>query len=89
MDFIHTREYLDGTQCVRVACDTQCNVMLTDDINFNNYKQGRSHRYYGGFFKEFPAVLVPPYPGYWNVTLDLGGASASIRHSITVVTISA
>lgn len=87
MQFIHSREYLDGNQYVRVDCDTQCNLMLTDDNNFANYEAGRSYRYYGGFFKEFPAILVPPYPGNWNITLDLGGAGANIRYSITIVKI--
>ncbi len=87
MEFIHAREFLAGNQYVRVECNSQCNVILTDDINFRDYKEGRSFRYYGGFFKEFPAVLVPPYPGYWNITIDSGGKSATICYSITVVTI--
>jgi hypothetical protein len=86
MDFIHAREFLSANQFVRVDCDTQCNVMLTDDINFQSYRNGQSYRYTGGFFKEFPAMLAPPYPGNWNVTVDLGGDSANIRYSITVVT---
>ncbi len=87
MQFIHAREWLNGDQFVRVTCDTQCNVLLMDDTNFGAYERGDSYRYHGGFFKSFPAVLVPPYPGFWNVALDLGGASANIRYSITVVTI--
>jgi hypothetical protein len=58
-----------------------------DDTNFAAYQRKDSYRYQGGFFKEFPADLVPPYPGFWNVSLDLGGAGANIRYSITVVTI--
>ena len=87
MPFIYTRKFLNGDQVVRVMCDTQCNVQLMDDINFAEYQRGESYRYLGGFFKQFPAILAPPYPGYWNVTLDLGGASAHIRYSITVFTI--
>jgi hypothetical protein len=88
MDFIHAREWLDSNQHVRVMCDTQCNVLLMDDMNFAAYKRGAAHRYYGGFFKRFPAALVPPHAGPWNVTLDLAGGSANIRYSITVVTTS-
>jgi len=87
MDFIHGRKHLAGDQYVRIDCDTQCNVMLTDDANFSQYKRGRSFRYYGGFFKKFPAVLTPPYPGYWNIVVDLGGANATIKYSIQVVKI--
>jgi hypothetical protein len=87
MEFSHSREYLDGHQHVRVDCDTQCNVLLTDDINYDNFRSGRSYRYCGGFFKQFPATLVPPHPGYWNITLDLGDASATVRYSLEIVTI--
>jgi hypothetical protein len=87
MSFIHAREFLNPNQCVRVDCDTQCNVQLLDDTNFSQYKNGNSYRYTGGFFREFPAILVPPCSGFWNVTIDLGGASANIRYSITVITL--
>jgi hypothetical protein len=85
MQFIHAREYLMQGQSIRVDCDTQCNVMLTDDSNFNNYRSGHGFRYYGGFYDRFPAVIAPPHPGHWNVTIDVGGGSANIRYSITVV----
>jgi hypothetical protein len=87
MEFIHAREYLASNQHVRVDCDTECNVMLTDDNNFSRFKRGESYTYYGGFFKKFPAILKPPHAGSWNITLDLGGATASIRYSITVATV--
>jgi len=60
---------------------------MTDDSNFSRYKRGESYSYYGGFFKEFPAILTPPHSGYWNITLDLAGGSASIKYSINVITI--
>jgi len=87
MDFIHAREFLNGNQCIRVECDTQCNVLLMDDTNFASYKAGHSYRYSGGFFKEFPAIVVPPCSGNWNVVIDLGGGSANIKYNITVLTI--
>ncbi len=84
-DFIHSREYLDSNEFVRVDCDTQCNVMLTDDTNFSRFRRGESFRYFGGHYKRFPVTLTPPHAGNWNVTIDLGGGSASIRYSINVV----
>jgi hypothetical protein len=85
MNFIHTRERLEEGQSVRVDCDTQCNVMLTDDTNFSIFRRGGGCTYYGGHFTMFPAVITPPYAGYWNVTIDLGGAQANIRYSINIV----
>jgi Domain of unknown function (DUF1883) len=85
MNFIRAREFLSDGQSVRVDCDTQCNVMLTDDSNFNNFRNGGSFRYTGGQYTRFPVLLTPPHTGYWNVTIDLGGGSANIRYSITVI----
>jgi Domain of unknown function (DUF1883) len=85
MQFIHAREWLNDDQCVRVMSDTQCNVQLMDDPNFAAFQRGGAYRYQGGFFQKFPAVLVPPHAGHWNVTLDLAGGSAHIRYSINVI----
>ena len=65
MNFIHAREYVSSDQLVRIDCDTQCNVMLTSDTDFENFKRQESYRYFGGFFKRFPAFIAPPHSGYW------------------------
>ena len=85
MSFLHKREYLDGGDVVIVNCSHQCNVMLTDDDNFQRYKGGQQFQYHGGFYKRLPARIGVPRTGYWNITLDLGGGSANIRHSISVI----
>lgn len=85
MGFIHARQQLKTGQSIRVDCDTQCNVMLTDDTNFNSYKRRHRCTYYGGHYKKFPVVITPPHGGNWNVTIDLGGGRANIRYSISVI----
>lgn len=85
MQYIHAREYLEAGQSIRVDCDTQCNVRLTDDVNFSQFRRGGRHNYYGGFYRRFPCVITPPHAGYWNVTIDLAGGRANIRYSITVI----
>lgn len=85
MNFIHAREYVEAGQAVRVDCDTQCNVMLTDDHNFGLYRRGQRFTYHGGHFRMFPAVITAPRSGYWNVTIDLAGGRANIRYNISVV----
>lgn len=83
--FMHGREHLSNGDAVRVDCDTQCNVMLLTDGEFANYQRGASYNYYGGFCTHFPATIAAPNSGFWNVVIDLGGGSASIRYSISVV----
>ena len=83
--FIHGRENLNAGDVVEVNCDTQCNVMLLTDSAFSSYQSGGSYNYYGGHFKYFPARIAAPSSGYWNVIIDLGGGSANIKYSISVI----
>lgn len=87
MSFLHKRMHLNAGDTVVVQCSHQCNVLLTSDSNFNNYKKGArfTHHGGGGFFERLPAQLVAPSSGTWNVTIDLGGGSANISHSISVI----
>ena len=82
MNFLHQREHLKAGEVVVLQCDTQCNFMLIDDSNFGSYQRGGRFAYYGGHFKYFPAKVVVPNSGYWNIVIDLGGGSANIRYSI-------
>jgi hypothetical protein len=85
MDFIHSWDYYDEGDIVVLNCDTQCNFTIMDDSNFSSYRHGGRHSYYGGHFKYFPARIVVPSSGYWNVVIDLGGGSASIRYSLSSI----
>ncbi len=69
-----------------VDCSHQCNILLMTDTNFNNYRNARSFHHHGGggFFQRLPAHLHVPHRS-WNITIDLGGGSAAIRHSISVI----
>ena len=85
MEYIHKREYLSTGDVVELACDTQCNFMLTDDVNYSQFERGRSFRYYGGHFTSFPARIAVPACGHWNITLDLGGGGANIRYGFRII----
>jgi hypothetical protein len=83
MQFAHMGEHLDAGDVAVVQCSHQCNVLLMDDVNFQRFRRGERHTYHGGFYKHFPAQIRAPSSGHWNIVLHLGGASATIRHSIT------
>lgn len=85
MTFLHKNKFLSKGDIVEVDCSHQCNVMLTDDVNFRGYKSGGPFSYYGGFFKILPARLVVPHTGFWNITIDLGGGTATIRYNLRIV----
>lgn len=84
-NFLHDRQFLSAGDIAVLNCDTQCNFMLLDDSNFSRYKMGSSYEYYGGFFQYFPARITVPRTTAWNVVVDLGGGSATIRHSISYI----
>ncbi|WP_336803057.1 DUF1883 domain-containing protein [Erwinia aphidicola] len=87
MQFLHKRMHLNAGDTVVVHCSHQSNIILTTDSNFNNYRNGRQFQHHGGggFFQKLPAHLRAPYSGYWNVTIDLGGGSGNVTHSISVI----
>lgn len=85
MQFIHSRRHLEEGQIVQLDCDTQCNFMLLTDADFAAYQLVRPFRYQGGTFKQFPAQITVPASDYWNIVIDLAGATKEIQYNITIV----
>lgn len=69
---------------VVVSLNRQANVRVMDMSNYNSYRQGRSHRYYGGHAKMSPVKIPVPYAGHWYVVVDLGGYSGNVHASVQV-----
>ncbi len=61
------------------------NVRLMDSSNFQSYRNGRQHRYYGGLAKQSPIRLPIPNSGHWHVTVDMQGLGGSTRSSIRMM----
>ena len=85
MQFLHSREFMNSGDIAEVNSSHQCNITLMDDINFNNYKNGKSFKCIGGFFEKLPARIAAPSSGYWNIVLDLAGGTATIKHSVRII----
>ncbi|MBQ3301775.1 MAG: DUF1883 domain-containing protein [Eggerthellaceae bacterium] len=60
------------------------NVRLMDSSNFNAYRNGRQHRYYGGLAKQSPVRIAVPRNGHWYVTIDMIGLRGSVRTAVNV-----
>ncbi len=84
-EHLHADYHLDEGDIVHVTIDTQANVILLDDSNYQNYIQGRSFRHFGGLAKRSPVNIAVPSTGHWHVVIDLGGRSGRIRHSINII----
>jgi hypothetical protein len=56
-----------------------------DSTNFNNYKNGRQHRYAGGLVTKSPYRLAIPHSGHWYVTVDMIGLRGTVRSSARIL----
>jgi hypothetical protein len=61
------------------------NVRLMDSSNYQSYKNGRNHRYFGGLITKSPVVLTVPSSGKWYVTVDMNGLRGTTRSSVRVL----
>ena len=61
------------------------NVCLMDSSNFQKYKNGQKHNYYGGLAKHSPVRLKIPNNGNWYVTVDFRGLRGSVKHSMRII----
>lgn len=75
---------LDRGKIVQVRLSVAANVRLMDSSNYANYKNGRQHRYYGGYVKTSPYNITVPNYGHWYVTIDLGGYAGRVKCNVNV-----
>lgn len=84
MNYLHFDQTAGPDDDLIVTLDHQANVLLMDDMNFNNYRAGRSFRYHGGWYEQSPVHLRPPHHGHWHVVVDLGGHKGTVQASVHV-----
>lgn len=85
MNYLHYEVEAGPRDVVQVSLDSQANVRLLDPSNFQQYRDGKQHRYYGGLAKTSPVKLVPPSQGHWHVVIDLGGYAGTVRASVETI----
>lgn len=76
---------LKSGEVVEVTLTSGANVRLMDSSNFNNYKNGRKHTYYGGLARQSPVRIAVPNSGHWYVAIDMQGLRGSTNASVRVV----
>lgn len=81
----HDLRVLKAGQVVLVSLSgNAANVKLMDSYNFNNYKNGKRHNYYGGHMTSSQTKLEVPSSGHWHLTVDLGGHQGSVNSNVQV-----
>jgi hypothetical protein len=84
MNFLHSEVNVQSDEAVIVELDHAANVKVMDAANFQRFRRGESHRYFGGAATRSPVAIRPPHGGRWFVTIDLGGGSGRVRASVRV-----
>jgi Domain of unknown function (DUF1883) len=86
MDFLHHEVVLNDLNEVRVdLIGTEANIKVMDDFNFQQYRSGGRHRYYGGHYRQSPAIIQPPTSGRWHVAIDLGGFAGRLQAKVSII----
>lgn len=70
---------------VEVTLSNGANVELLDATNFNNFKRGQRHSYYGGLARTSPVRLGVPRSARWYVVVHMQGLRGSTRASVRVL----
>ncbi len=77
---------LKGGEIVEITLKgNAANVKLMNSSNFQSYKSGKRHTYYGGYVTRSPYKIPVPSSGRWYVTVDLGGYSGKVSSSVRVL----
>jgi Domain of unknown function (DUF1883)/TIR domain len=74
-----------GSTVVVTMTGNAANVRLMTASNYNSYKSGRQHHYYGGLAEKSPVRLAVPSTDHYFVTLDMQGLSGTVRHKVQVL----
>ena len=85
MNYLHYELDVEPHDTVQVNLDRQANVRLLDASNFQKYRSGQQHSYYGGLAKVSPVNLNVPHGGHWHLVIDLGGYGGTVRASVEIL----
>jgi len=72
-------------EIIQISLTNGANVRLMDNSNFNNYRNGRRHKYIGGLAKRSPIKFQIPNSGRWHVAVDMQGLRGSTKASVQIV----
>lgn len=86
MQFIHNDlgQRTKG-EIIQVTLTSGANVRLMNTSDFNNYKNGRKHKYIGGLVKQSPYRMQIPSTGRWHVAVDTQGLRNGTKASFQIL----
>mgnify|MGYP000483230302 FL=1 len=86
MKFNHyTLGFLEKSQQIEVNLQgNAANVLLLDNKNYQQYKQGTRYIHIGGLVVKSPHRFVVPKSGQWHLVIDLGGYAGKVKSQVVV-----
>ena len=88
-NYFHLGQIARGNIVEVTLKGSAANVRLMDTSNFNKYKSGNKHTYYGGLAKSSPVQIPVPKAGNWHVTVDMQGLRGTVRSGVRVIPMAA
>jgi Domain of unknown function (DUF1883)/TIR domain len=86
MNFLHSDlGFRDGGDVIEVTLSAGANVRLLDSSNFQRYRRGAQHQYYGGLAHRSPARITIPRAGHWHAVVDMQGLRGSTKAGFRVI----
>jgi hypothetical protein len=86
MNFLNYKVVTRPGDSIRVyLTGNAANVRVMDDANFQKYRQGLEHRYFGGYYMKSPVIIKPGIFGLLNVVVDLGGYPGTVNAVVQVL----
>jgi hypothetical protein len=77
---------MNGGETVEVTlAGNSANVRLLDRTNFQRYRSGQQHHYFGGHARQSPYLVQVPSAGHWHIVIDLGGYRGRVKTGIRVL----
>jgi hypothetical protein len=77
---------LKGGEVVEVTLSgNAANVRLMDSSNFQSYRAGNRHTFYGGYVTRSPFRINVPRSGQWHVAIDFGGLAGRAKTGVRVL----
>jgi hypothetical protein len=86
MKFIHSDlGHRQRGDVVEVTLSAGANVRVLDGTNFQRYRRGDKHQYFGGLARRSPAHITIPRGGHWHGVVDMQGLRGSVRAGFRVL----
>jgi hypothetical protein len=86
MNFVHSNlGHCSRGDVLEVTLTAGANVRLLDSSNFQRYRRGGDHRFYGGLATKSPTRITIPHSGQWHAVVDMQGLRGSTRAGFRVI----